>query len=40
MIPAAFDYHAPKSLAEAVGLLSQYGDGAKVLSGGRVCCRC
>jgi len=35
MIPAAFDYHAPKSLAEAVGLLSQYGDGAKVLSGGQ-----
>jgi len=35
MIPAAFDYHAPKSLSEALGLLSQYGDGAKVLSGGQ-----
>jgi len=35
MIPAAFDYHAPKTLAEAVGLLSQFGDGAKVLSGGQ-----
>jgi len=34
MIPAAFDYHCPKSLDEAVGLLARYGDGAKVLSGG------
>jgi aerobic carbon-monoxide dehydrogenase medium subunit len=35
MIPAAFDYHAPKTLSEAVALLTQYGDGAKVLSGGQ-----
>ncbi len=35
MIPAAFDYHAPKTLADAVALLERYGDGAKVLSGGQ-----
>jgi len=35
MIPAAFDYHAPHSLPEATGLLSQWGDDAKVLSGGQ-----
>jgi aerobic carbon-monoxide dehydrogenase medium subunit len=34
MIPSAFDYHAPTSLPDAVALLRQYGDGAKVLSGG------
>jgi carbon-monoxide dehydrogenase medium subunit len=34
MIPAAFDYHRPNSLDEAVGLLARYGDTAKVLSGG------
>lgn len=34
MIPAAFDYHRPNSLDEAVGLLARYGDAAKVLSGG------
>ena len=34
MIPAAFDYHRPASLDEALGLLARYGDGAKVLSGG------
>jgi carbon-monoxide dehydrogenase medium subunit len=35
MIPAPFDYHAPKSLSEAIGLLQQHGDQAKVLSGGQ-----
>jgi carbon-monoxide dehydrogenase medium subunit len=35
MIPASFDYHSPKTLSEAIGLLSRYGDGAKVLSGGQ-----
>jgi carbon-monoxide dehydrogenase medium subunit len=35
MIPAPFDYHAPQSLAEAIGLLQQHGDDAKVLSGGQ-----
>src|SRR5262245_2722254 len=34
MIPAAFDYHAPGSLAEAIELLGRFGD-AKVLSGGQ-----
>src|SRR5215467_6992425 len=35
MIPASFDYHSPKTLSEAIGLLSKYGEGAKVLSGGQ-----
>ena len=35
MIPAAFDYHAPATLEEAIGLLQHHGDGAKVLSGGQ-----
>jgi carbon-monoxide dehydrogenase medium subunit len=34
MIPAAFDYHRPDSLDEAIGLLSRHGEQAKVLSGG------
>jgi len=33
--PAPFDYHAPSSLDEAVGLLSELGDAAKVLAGGQ-----
>jgi carbon-monoxide dehydrogenase medium subunit len=35
MIPASFDYHAPKDLAEALALLAEHGDAAKVLSGGQ-----
>src|SRR5438094_1446158 len=35
MIPSQFDYHAPTTLAEAVALLSRFGEGAKVLSGGQ-----
>src|SRR5262245_66267726 len=35
MIPASFDYHAPTSLADAIALLQQHGDQAKVLSGGQ-----
>ncbi len=35
MIPASFDYHQPKTLSEAIGLLSRLGEGAKVLSGGQ-----
>jgi len=35
MIPASFDYHSPKSLSEAIGMLSKYGGDAKVLSGGQ-----
>jgi carbon-monoxide dehydrogenase medium subunit len=34
MIPAAFDYHRPGTLDEALKLLKQHGDDAKVLSGG------
>ncbi len=35
MKPAPFAYHAPATPAEAVGLLSDLGDGAKVLAGGQ-----
>ena len=35
MIPGPFEYHAPTSLDEAIGLLGQYGDDAKVLAGGQ-----
>lgn len=35
MIPAQFDYVAPATVEEALGLLSEHGDGAKVLSGGQ-----
>jgi carbon-monoxide dehydrogenase medium subunit len=35
MIPPSFDYHAPKTLPEALALLGQYGDEAKILSGGQ-----
>ncbi|HLW99102.1 MAG TPA: xanthine dehydrogenase family protein subunit M [Candidatus Acidoferrales bacterium] len=34
MIPASFDYHAPKSLEEALRLLERHGDEAKLLAGG------
>jgi carbon-monoxide dehydrogenase medium subunit len=34
MIPAPFDYYAPNSLAEALTLLQQHGDDAKILAGG------
>ena len=34
MIPSAFDYHAPGTLEEAIGLLAQYPDEGKVMSGG------
>src|SRR5256885_12125272 len=33
-VPAAFDYHSAKSVDEAIALLQQYGDDAKVLAGG------
>jgi aerobic carbon-monoxide dehydrogenase medium subunit len=35
MIPAAFEYHAPGTIAEATALLSKLGEDAKVLSGGQ-----
>ena len=34
MIPAAFDYKRASSAAEAISLVSQYGDDAKFLAGG------
>jgi len=33
--PAAFAYHAPRSVEEAVALLADLGDGTKVLAGGQ-----
>ena len=35
MLPSRFEYHRPDSLEEALQLLSQYGDDAKVLAGGQ-----
>ena len=35
MIPKAFDYCRPKTLPEAISLLQQHGDAAKILSGGQ-----
>lgn len=35
MKPASFDYHAARSVAEAVALLNEYGDEGKVLAGGQ-----
>src|SRR6202158_5588361 len=34
VIPGAFAYHRPKSVAEAVGLLADLGDDARALAGG------
>lgn len=34
MIPQAFDYYAPTSVADALRLLRQHGDDAKLLAGG------
>ena len=34
MIPPSFDYHAPKSVAEALKLLGDLGGDAKLLAGG------
>jgi carbon-monoxide dehydrogenase medium subunit len=34
MIPREFQYHAPKTLPDALGLLRELGDEAKVLAGG------
>lgn len=33
-VPAAFDYHPAKTMSEALALLQQYGDDAKILAGG------
>ncbi|MBK6852737.1 MAG: xanthine dehydrogenase family protein subunit M [Burkholderiales bacterium] len=34
MIPASFDYHAPRSVGEAISLLGSLGPDAKLLAGG------
>jgi carbon-monoxide dehydrogenase medium subunit len=35
MFPAAFDYRAPLTLDDALGLLAEHGDAAKVMAGGQ-----
>jgi carbon-monoxide dehydrogenase medium subunit len=35
MIPAAFEYLRPKTISEAISFLQQYGEDAKILSGGQ-----
>ena len=35
MIPPAFEYLRPKTIPEALTLLEQHGDDAKILSGGQ-----
>ena len=35
MKPSAFEYHAPRTVDEAVALLGELGDGAKALAGGQ-----
>src|SRR5260370_1697602 len=35
MLPAAFEYHAPKTMDEALGLLDELGEDAKILAGGQ-----
>jgi carbon-monoxide dehydrogenase medium subunit len=35
MIPPPFDYHAPRTLPDAIALLGQLGEDAKILSGGQ-----
>ncbi|HKC97834.1 MAG TPA: FAD binding domain-containing protein, partial [Methylomirabilota bacterium] len=34
MYPAAFDYHAPSSVKEALDMLGKHKDDAKLLAGG------
>jgi carbon-monoxide dehydrogenase medium subunit len=34
MIPREFDYHAPRTIPDALGLLERFGDEAKLLAGG------
>jgi aerobic carbon-monoxide dehydrogenase medium subunit len=35
MIPQSFEYFRPESISEAIALLHEHGDGAKILSGGQ-----
>ena len=34
MIPAAFDYHRPQGIEDAVAILQAHGDDARVIAGG------
>src|SRR6056297_3521494 len=34
MIPSAFEYHRPPSVAEAIRIVAEYGDDARVIAGG------
>ncbi|CAG4917118.1 FAD binding domain-containing protein [Paraburkholderia saeva] len=34
MIPRPFEYHVPRTLSDAIGLLNEHGDSAKLLAGG------
>jgi FAD binding domain in molybdopterin dehydrogenase len=40
MKAAPFEYHAPRTLEEALALLAEFGDEAKVLAGGQSLARC
>ena len=35
MLPSAFEYHRPSTLDEALALLAEHGEDAKVLAGGQ-----
>ena len=35
MLPSAFEYHRPSTLDEALALLTEHGEDAKVLAGGQ-----
>jgi carbon-monoxide dehydrogenase medium subunit len=35
MIPQSFEYFRPETISEAIALLQEHGDGAKILSGGQ-----
>ncbi|MGB5951855.1 MAG: FAD binding domain-containing protein, partial [Ornithinimicrobium sp.] len=35
MIPAEFEYAAPASIADALALLAEHGDDAKIMAGGQ-----
>src|SRR6478736_6487660 len=35
MIPQSFEYFRPETVSEAIALLKEHGDGAKILSGGQ-----
>ena len=35
MIPKSFEYFRPETVSEAIALLKEHGDSAKILSGGQ-----